>query len=214
MKTMSILKKAVSWFGGRRHGRGFLPRGGWSTLTHGGPPIRRFIIALRTRKPRRGRRHHHGRVLARTPHSLSDGGRRRRDMGTGVSPSPTTFLRAVITQDAFVQVGDFVRAAGFVSRRDPEISLGLSNLLLPTALEHIGGMAGASARWGEEWTPGALESHERKSRRGRRNADGIFRLWSISPGATAATLSLSALSLPKKAGRSPIPSPPRGRIAL
>ena len=95
-----------------------------------------------------------------------------------VSPSPTTFLRAGITQDAFVQVGDFVRAAGFVSRRDPR-SLGLSNLLLPNGLEHIGGMAGASARWGEEWTPGALDPTSERVEEDRRNADGIFRLWSI-----------------------------------
>lgn len=94
------------------------------------------------------------------------------------SPSPTTFLRAGISQEDFVQVGDFVRAAGFVSRRDPR-ALGLSNLLLPNGLEHIGGMAGASARWGEEWTPEALDPTSARIEEDRRNADGIFRLWSI-----------------------------------
>ena len=61
------------------------------------------------------------------------------------APRPTTFLQAGIAQDGLVQVGDFVRAAGFVSRRDPRF-LGLRNLLLPNLFEHIGGIAGASAR--------------------------------------------------------------------
>jgi hypothetical protein len=94
------------------------------------------------------------------------------------SPSPTTFLRAGVAQEDFVQVGDFVRAAGFVSRRDSR-ALGLSNLLLPNGLEHVGGMAGASARWGEEWTADELAATEARMAEDRATADGIFRLWSI-----------------------------------
>ena len=95
------------------------------------------------------------------------------------SPSPTTFLRAGVTQEEFVQVGDFVRAAGFVSRRDPS-ALGLTNLLLPNGLEHIGGMAGVTtARWGQLWEPSEMAATEARIAEDRANADGIFRLWSI-----------------------------------
>lgn len=92
--------------------------------------------------------------------------------------SPTTFLRAGITEDDFLQAGDYVRAAGFVSRRDPR-SIGLTNLLLPSGLEHVGGMAGASVRWGEEMTADALVPTAARIEEDRRSANGIFRTWSV-----------------------------------
>ena len=95
------------------------------------------------------------------------------------SPSPVSFIRAGITSDEFLQVGDFVRAAGFASRRN-ERTLGLSNLLLPNGLEHVGGMAGASVRWANEpMTFENLEPPPEKIAEARRTANGIFRTWSI-----------------------------------
>ena len=95
------------------------------------------------------------------------------------SPSPVSFIRAGITSEDFLRVGDFVRAAGFVSRRN-ERALGLSNLLLPNGLEHVGGMAGASVRWADEpMTFGNLEPSPEKVAEARRTANGIFRTWSV-----------------------------------
>jgi hypothetical protein len=76
----------------------------------------------------------------------------------------------------FVRVGDQVRAAGVVSRRDPT-SIGLLHLLLPSGEELVNG--NRETRWSDErfaatprtFDPSAVSAAEE-------SAEGIFRVWS------------------------------------
>ena len=84
------------------------------------------------------------------------------------------FRRMGITAD-FVQVGDRVKAAGVVSRRDPR-SIGLLHLLLPSGQELVSG--NRENRWSDvrvatttrAFDPGRVRAAEEA-------ADGIFRVW-------------------------------------
>ena len=75
----------------------------------------------------------------------------------------------------FVQIGDRVKAAGVVSRRDPT-SIGLLHLLLPSGEELVTGRR--ETRWSDEcltptrraFDPGAVRAAEESAR-------GIFRVW-------------------------------------
>ena len=81
----------------------------------------------------------------------------------------------------FVQVGDRVKAAGVVSRRDPT-SLGLQNLLLPNG-EELVARASSPALWSDD----RLSSERRgptpaQVREAEEAAEGLFRIWGRRTG--------------------------------
>lgn len=75
----------------------------------------------------------------------------------------------------FVSVGEQVRAAGVVSRRDPT-SIGLLHLLLPSGAEHVNG--NRELRWSDERLAMTRRSLDPDAvRAAQESADGIFRVW-------------------------------------
>lgn len=81
----------------------------------------------------------------------------------------------------FVQIGDQVKAAGVVSRRDPT-SIGLQNLLLPNGEELV-----ARASNPTLWSDDRISSERRgptaaQAREAERSADGLFRIWGRRTG--------------------------------
>jgi hypothetical protein len=79
----------------------------------------------------------------------------------------------------FVNPGDRVRAAGFLSRWSPD-SLGLLHLLLPNGEEYVDG--NREPRWSNERMASEVQAIDAaRIEAARREADGIFRVWGANP---------------------------------
>ena len=91
--------------------------------------------------------------------------------------SPISFIRRGIASEDFLRVGDFVKAAGFIARSDPN-SLGVINLLLPNGQESV--YRNTPPRWSNEILPWeTLAPAPAKVEEAKRAAESIFRVWSI-----------------------------------
>lgn len=111
---------------------------------------------------------------------LEFGGQQRSYLGDGIDGD-------------YFKIGDRLRAAGVVSRRDPR-SIGLLHLLLPNGNEIVEGRR--NPRWSDERigrTFGTFEASDEEIRAAQEAADGIFRTWGNRIGGRPALNSYSGL---------------------
>jgi hypothetical protein len=96
-----------------------------------------------------------------------------------LGPAGTMSLeRRGITSD-FVNPGDRVKAAGFLSRWSRD-SLGLLHLLLPDGQEYVDG--NREPRWSNERMASEVQAIDAaRIEAARRDANGIFRVWGANP---------------------------------
>ena len=91
-----------------------------------------------------------------------------------VAGSVNSLYQDGITGDQF-RVGDQVRAAGVVSRRNPS-SIGLQNLLLPSGVEFVSG--NRETRWtSDRLAPTRPSVDPAAVRAAEESAQGLFRVW-------------------------------------
>ena len=98
-----------------------------------------------------------------------------------IAGSVNSLYQGGITGD-IVRVGDQVRAAGVVSRRNPS-SIGLQNLLLPSGEEFVPGN-NREVRWSSERLATTRRSFDPAAvRAAEESAQGLFRVWGRRIGA-------------------------------
>jgi len=91
-----------------------------------------------------------------------------------LNDNPISFARMGILPDDFIQVGDRVLAAGYLSKRNANL-LGVLHLLLPNGQEFV--IGDREPRWDNRMARDTVPLDPVKVEEARRSASGIFRVW-------------------------------------